>query len=240
MLNGDEEMNEINSFKKSTRGKPVWRRRKRPSYEKLNLQPVVCIPRWESLESQYKHLIKPCFVGMKRMNELEEMLKNDRNIALKPFKNYQSLLRLSLMGAKAPNSISNQSTATLEERRELYQSRLIKDVRTFNTLMAFIKPVLVMNEYNYSIVNIKTEFCKANLVYPVGQDRHFPDNILACTDFRNAVANDYIKLVDSELLCRYFKGEIGPGATMAWFFLSTMLKFVPTAVRNRSLILYSW
>nr|CAI5829395.1 unnamed protein product [Callosobruchus analis] len=79
----------------------------------------------------------------------------------------------------------------------------------FKNEIAYIKPITVINEYNYgSIKSYKEEFCRTNIVYALKEG--LPKVMLQDKEFMSAVTEGYVKLVDDELLCNYFLREFGP------------------------------
>nr|XP_023022422.1 uncharacterized protein LOC111510715 [Leptinotarsa decemlineata]XP_023022423.1 uncharacterized protein LOC111510715 [Leptinotarsa decemlineata] len=147
----------------------------------------------------YKNLIKPCYVKMTREDYIDQMI-NPQNTD-----NSNKSMR---KGKKLSPRRSNSNY--IQHVIDIFMSKLIDTEDKFKREMAFIKPVLVVNEFNFNIVKYMMEFSKSNIVVAVNELRTFPQVFLENQEFSKAVECGYVKLVDSEILCRYLVGNLGP------------------------------
>lgn len=142
--------------------------------------------------------LKPCYVKINRNKVIEKLVKGQTSLN----KDAQCI---------SMNPISSSDTL------KVFASKLIGTEYKFKAEMSYIKPLLIINECNCNIVHYKSMFSRTNIVYSVDTARHFPKEMLEDLKFVEAVESGYIKLVDSELLVRYLRGEIGPIRTSGLF-----------------------
>lgn len=111
--------------------------------------------------------------------------------------------------SKVPKSGILQKFKGINKNNKTVLLRIIKTETQFRSEMAYIKPLIIVNEFNFHKFSFKFKFIKNNVVYAVNKE-NFPKRLFENQDFLNAVKKGYVKLVDCNLLIRYLKGEIGP------------------------------
>lgn len=137
-----------------------------------------------------KVYIKPCFVKIFRDYDIDNHVKLIHNtISLK--------------------KTANKKTLSSKGRIKMFISKLINTEAKFVDQMTYIKPILIVNEFNFGIVQFRSEFSKSNIVLAV-QKKKFSKKILENENFVQAVSEGLVKLVDCDLLTKYIRGEVGP------------------------------
>ncbi|KAG5890966.1 hypothetical protein JTB14_028644 [Gonioctena quinquepunctata] len=150
---------------------------------------------------EFMNIVKPCYVKMLRESHIDKMYRDVGNSS-----NTNSV---SSSRYKSPPKSAVRKCNTVWVIN-MFMSKLIDNEQKFRTEMAFIKPVLVINEFNFTIVKFASEFSKSNIVVAVNEFRQFPEAFLKNNVFIEAVDIGYVKLIDSDILYRYLLGEIGP------------------------------
>ncbi|KAJ8916224.1 hypothetical protein NQ315_016363 [Exocentrus adspersus] len=156
----------------------------------------------------------PCFVQITRDKVVEDASTNYCKAAGKrrmsgprrrPVPNVDPLN--ARPGLPGDNPLVLRQSSFLENINLILRSRIIKTEEKLKVEVSNFKPVLIMTDatlgMNKDLKTYCNEFTRNNIIYVVNSAKPLPELILTNDDFISAVELGYIKLVDTDLFCKF-------------------------------------
>lgn len=176
-----------------------------------NVQQTSKIIKNKKLDKKMNFKATPCYVHIIRDKQVEEAY-------IKYCKGMDLNIRKKSDLKTRPNPIGTTSKIVLAcpvnmKQVKLFQNKnmlLVKIIQSEFKLMEEInvlKPILLVTEQtittNRAIEYYCNEFSKNNIIYIVNSRKEFPDIIVEAEGFISAVEIGYVKLVDTNLFCKF-------------------------------------
>lgn len=143
-----------------------------------------------------------------KLNWDHDYVYNDKVQAIDPT-NYHKVVKSCYVSLVRDTHLDKIGSGLMERIRRIRNVRISTSQALINAL-ALIKPTVVINEDNYKLLDFRSYYSKANIVFALNQDNLIPMKLLDNHNLFSGIMDGYIKVVDSKILRDYLMGRIGP------------------------------